>query len=237
LGEDPLQLLEPVYAERLFRRHLKQSKSIYLPFAYDFLEQCTPLFAAVRQVGQGETFVYLLARARGGGYAPAMGFYITRDGAELIPIADCSLSDWKDTGREYFSAQSPLLDLSCGLGGRVASLRRLGVEAWGVDPSVFAPTPYLVCGFSSTLPFQDEAFGEVQGFHSFLSCTQSEAALRAGLTEVHRVLKPQGVLALSPRSLLLDRCLNSGAGCFRFKMQKSTDKCLVLRKGSLAKQP
>lgn len=96
-----------------------------------------------------------------------------------------------------------VLDMACGEGQVVESLRRKGVNAVGVD-IYLGPyqrsKSYFAQASADATPFQNGTFDAVistQGPISYLATTDRKT-VRAILSEAHRVLKKGGVLLISP---------------------------------------
>jgi ubiquinone/menaquinone biosynthesis C-methylase UbiE len=127
-------------------------------------------------------------------------------GLEQIPwLYDALCSVCERTGlarwRRWLvaGARGLTLDVGCGT-GRNLPLYRNGVGVIGLDPARAslrrarrrAPRARLVCGSAEALPFHDGTFDTVVS--GLVFCSVPDA--RRGLTEVRRVLRPDGRLRM-----------------------------------------
>lgn len=91
-----------------------------------------------------------------------------------------------------------VLDLGCGWGNNLRFLHDEGFEVWGIDGSATAChqsstiTPRVVLGSMVHLPFANESFDAAIDRNS-IQCNTMDA-VRAIVQQVHRVLRPGGVL-------------------------------------------
>jgi len=93
-----------------------------------------------------------------------------------------------------------ILDVGCGFGSSVAFLQKLGFAASGVDKSRTLlehgrnrfPNLRLVESSAENMPFEDESFDAV-----FFECSLSLMDVSETLTEVLRILRPNGTLLIS----------------------------------------
>jgi SAM-dependent methyltransferase len=97
-----------------------------------------------------------------------------------------------------------VLDCGCGYGRTTAEVAALGWHAVGVDPSAGMlararrehPGLVLVRAAPGPLPFQDASFDAATLF-AVLTCIPEDAAQRALVAELRRVLRPGGGLYVS----------------------------------------
>ncbi len=91
-----------------------------------------------------------------------------------------------------------ILDLGCGWGNNLRFLHDEGFEAWGIDGSAtaccqcFTITPRVVLGSMIQLPLASDSFDAVIDRNS-IQCNTIDA-VQSIVRQVHRVLKPGGVL-------------------------------------------
>jgi SAM-dependent methyltransferase len=107
--------------------------------------------------------------------------------------------------RHHRSRQgSRILDLACGAGRHMSAFRKAGVPAVGLDLSApllrramesLGAAP-LVRGDMRSLPFSDGAFAAVTSFFTSFGYFSSKGEDRRVLQEIHRVLRPPGLLML-----------------------------------------
>lgn len=118
--------------------------------------------------------------------------------------------DW--LARHLKSGRALIMDYGCGYGRTLEDLRRVGyLNSVGVDFSEAMlarcrsnhPHQNLICNDGQRLPFKDEAFDAVLLF-AVLTCIPSDADQRALLSEIERVLCPEGLLYLSDLLLNVD---------------------------------
>ena len=99
---------------------------------------------------------------------------------------------------------SRILDSGCGYGRTTAELAAHGWRAIGVDPAermlrrgrAAHPGLPLVCAAAGTIPVKDASFDAAVLF-AVLTCVPEDAAQRALVAEIRRVLRPRGVLYVS----------------------------------------
>lgn len=146
-------------------------------------------------------------------------FYRTDDHSPLMQ----SLARRREQYYEI-SAGQRVLDLGCGAGAVVASLRRRGVDAVGVDYAQamvdVALAEYRLCEHvrrsdATDLPFETNSFDVVIANGVFHHLAVQEELVPA-LSEVRRVLKPGGRLCCFDRNGSMVSTLMSG-GCVRIK--------------------
>jgi SAM-dependent methyltransferase len=104
--------------------------------------------------------------------------------------------------RELLPRDQPILDAGCGLGRWVAYFRQRGYDVVGLDTSVermatgreyAGPFP-AVCASVLRTPFADDTFGAVMCFGLV---EHFEDGPSAALAELHRILRPGGILFVS----------------------------------------
>jgi len=104
--------------------------------------------------------------------------------------------------REALPKDQPILDVGCGLGRWVSYFRRRGYSVIGLDTSFermatgreyAGPFP-AVCASVLRIPFPDGTFGAVMCFGLIEHFEQGPSA---ALAELHRVLRPGGILLVS----------------------------------------
>lgn len=122
--------------------------------------------------------------------------YYAKPGDTYLKIADVRMHHLASIFTTNFKPQSSL-DIGCAHGLLVYWLRRMGVQAFGVDvsSSAFSMTPKDNIAFltkldieSERLPFQDENMDLV----SALEVIEHLSNLKYPLSEIRRVLRPGG---------------------------------------------
>lgn len=126
---------------------------------------------------------------------------ITRQGESLNDVL----------GAYCVGMDEPVLDCACGIGTQLIGLAALGRNVTGSDLSPHAvlrarseaqsrglPTRMVVADMQA-LPFRDEQFAAVICADNALPHLLTPASLAAGLAEIRRVLRPNGVLVVSTR--------------------------------------
>jgi ubiquinone/menaquinone biosynthesis C-methylase UbiE len=116
--------------------------------------------------------------------------------AERVWSKDIAFSMLAEAAAD-FSPQTTVLEVGCGMGGRLAELKqRFGCQVFGIDPSLRAVEHARSLGVSAEqgtadkLPFDDGRFDVViLGFCLYL-CDRDDLFTIAA--EVHRVLKTSG---------------------------------------------
>lgn len=143
-------------------------------------------------------------------------------------LTDRDLSDhWPKPWQDYSDLKGKmLLDHCCGLGQKVKLLRQQGVDAHGVDISIFGnSTEALHYGRAERLPFADQVFDRVESRMGVLLWGQDNKEMcRATLGEIVRVTKDGGTIRILPvresllRELVAERVDlafdEPPAGCF-----------------------
>jgi SAM-dependent methyltransferase len=107
--------------------------------------------------------------------------------------------------RRFVAPDARVLDYGCGYGRQLAELAQLGYRNLaGVDPSaamverargLLPGTPIEVCE-AARAPHPDAAFDAVV-LSAVLTCVPRDDDQRALLAEIHRLLRPGGILLLS----------------------------------------
>ena len=128
--------------------------------------------------------------------------------AERLPLIAGLLTDrnlrenWPPSWRNYEDLKDKrLLDHCCGSGQKVALLGQQGVEAHGVDISLFGSSlsEGLHYGRAERLPFQNQVFDRVESRMGVLLWGQDNKQMcREVLAEMIRVTKDGGTIRLSP---------------------------------------
>ncbi|UCH84867.1 MAG: class I SAM-dependent methyltransferase [Candidatus Latescibacterota bacterium] len=107
-----------------------------------------------------------------------------------------------DEFEDLFLDQSPILDLASGNGRYVETLRRRGLECFGLDLShyllrrsvdVFGHNGCLVQGDMRRLPFVDSSFGVVINMFTSFGYFSIDTDNLLVFKEVQRILRPDGV--------------------------------------------
>jgi SAM-dependent methyltransferase len=109
------------------------------------------------------------------------------------------------------------LDIGCSWGRWCAAARRLGYQAYGIDPSLGAVLAArrvfrqlqlegtFVCGDGRSLPFPDESFDVVYSYSVLQHFSDTDAD--AAWAEIARVLKPRGTALVQMANALGARSL------------------------------
>ncbi|MFQ5796282.1 MAG: class I SAM-dependent methyltransferase [Candidatus Bipolaricaulia bacterium] len=108
----------------------------------------------------------------------------------------------RDRFVSLLSSEAVLLDLGCGPGRDLKYFSLLGHSVYGLDPSwqfaimarTYSSCP-VVMGHALQMPFIDRTFAGIWACASLLHV--SKHALPSALREVHRLLRPGGLLFLS----------------------------------------
>jgi len=130
-------------------------------------------------------------------------------------------------GRYSTGRDLALLDAGCGTGGQLAHLRGDGLISWtaGLDFSMEAVTiaaerglGALLRGSTMTLPFRDEAFDVATSIDVlYIRGVDDEVAM----SELHRVLKPGGIIVLNLPAFEMLRGRHDEAVHTRHRYRKS----------------
>jgi len=99
---------------------------------------------------------------------------------------------------DFIKPGMKLLDLACGDGLDLVHYRELDCEVCGVDASEEMvtlakkrlPDANIVVGFFEKIPFEDNSFDTVVSKYAI----QTAADIAPAFTEIHRVLKPGGIM-------------------------------------------
>jgi hypothetical protein len=117
-------------------------------------------------------------------------------------LSDRDLKEhWPKAWQDYSDLKGRLLlDHCCGLGRKVGLLRQQGVNAHGVDISIFGnSTEALHYGRAERLPFSDRVFDRVESRMGVLLWGQDNKEMcRATLAEMVRVTKDGGTIRTLP---------------------------------------
>lgn len=99
--------------------------------------------------------------------------------------------------KEKYNLQGRVLDVGCSRGYHIEAMRKLGLEAYGMDydgPSVLAmANPLITCGDMHDIPFPDEYWDNVFASHVLEHSPSPYLAIK----EMIRVLKYNGYLFIS----------------------------------------
>ncbi len=99
--------------------------------------------------------------------------------------------------------RSPVWDLGCGPGHTASYLKNLGVDISGLDLSakileqarLHHPDIHFQEGNILDLEFNDDSLAGVVAFYSMVHFTEGQ--IEVALSEIYRVLQPQGILLLT----------------------------------------